>query len=140
MKTFKDSKGRDWPITVNVNSAGRVRSLLGVDVFNLFTDGADKLFGDPITLVNVLFVLVKDEADKRGVTDVDFGESLYGDAIESATEAFTREVADFFPSGRRKVLNAVLDKSTATMRAVEQKAMAAIEAMDVSTLDAPVTS
>ena len=103
MHTFTDNAGRTWTITINVAAIKRVRGLLGIDLYKLVDDGfkplAD-LIGDPVQLADVLFVLCKDEADARQVTDEDFGRALYGDAITLAAEAFVEELVDFFPDAR----------------------------------------
>ena len=59
-----------------------------------------KLVSDPVRLADVLYCLVKDEADARQVSDEDFGRALAGDAITAAAEAFVEELIDFFPDAR----------------------------------------
>jgi hypothetical protein len=144
VKQFKDATGRDWDITVNVNSAKRVRDLVSVDIFNLYSTEADRVFSDPITLVNVLYALCEEQVKQRKVVDKDgnerpmndndFGEALFGDAIEQAATAMLEEVADFFQSSRRKILRAQLEKATTVARKLEAKQMELIEKMDVDTL------
>jgi hypothetical protein len=114
MRAFKDNAGRTWTVAINVAAIKRVRGLAGVDLFGLVDDGFKglaKLLGDPIDLVDVLYVLCKDEADKLGITDEDFGRAMAGDAIGSASDAFLEELTDFFPdprvrAGMRKVIDA----------------------------------
>jgi len=55
-------------------------------------------------------VLVSDQAERNNITDEDFGESMAGEAIGSATEALLDEIVDFFPPRKRKVLRMALDK------------------------------
>jgi hypothetical protein len=103
MKTFKDNADRTWTIVVHVTAVKRCRALAEVDLYGLVNDGLQglgRLLGDPVALVDVLYVLCKDEADKRGVTDEDFGRAMAGDAIEHATKAFLEELTDFFPDPR----------------------------------------
>lgn len=138
MKQFKDAKGREWSLTVNVGAAKRVRDLTKVDLFNIFASEAEKVFSDPVLLVDMLWVLCMDQAKERGVTDENFGESLYGDAIEHATLALMESVADFFPSSRRAILLKSLEKSTAAAKTLEAKAMEALEKIDLTNLQ-PVT-
>ena len=99
MRTFKDNLGRTWPIEVHVTSVRRVRDLVGVDLLSLgTTDGGlyAKLAEDPVLLCNVLYVLCRDEADHRGVTDEEFGKGLAGQAIDDATAALLEELTAFF--------------------------------------------
>lgn len=114
MKTFKDNAGRTWLVAINVNAVKRCRALVGVDLYGLVDDGFQglaKLLGDPVQLVDVLYVLCRDEAEKVGVTDEDFGRAMAGDAIEAASNAFLEELTGFFPDPRvraalRKVMEA----------------------------------
>lgn len=114
MRVFKDNAGRAWTIAIHVAAVKRVRGLLGLDLYSLVDDrfqGLGKLLADPVALVDVLYVLCKDEADRLGVADEDFGRAMAGDAIEHASTAFLEELTDFFPdprvrAGMRKVIEA----------------------------------
>ncbi|HEX5442603.1 MAG TPA: hypothetical protein VFW87_02185, partial [Pirellulales bacterium] len=60
---------------------------------------------------DVLYVLCKEDADAKQVSDEDFGRALGGDAIQAAAEALVEELIDFFPDERsrqalRKVVGA----------------------------------
>ena len=123
MRTFKDNAGRSWSVSVNVDTARRLRSMANVDLMELVEapereeasggkaddDGLplraafarkpllERLIRDPILLCDVLYVVCKEEADKLNVSDADFGRALYGTAIAAARSAFLEEIADFFP-------------------------------------------
>lgn len=114
MKSFRDNAGRAWVLAIHVLAVKRVRGMLGIDLYSLIDDrfqGLGKLLADPVQFVDVLYVLCKDEADRLGVTDEDFGRAMAGDAIELASTAFLEELTDFFPdprvrAGIRKVIEA----------------------------------
>jgi hypothetical protein len=114
MHTFADHTGRIWTVTIHVQAVKRCRALAGVDLYGLVDEkfeGLSKLLSDPCGLVDVLYVLCKDEADKLGVSDEDFGRSLGGDSLERASTAFLEELTDFFPdprvrAGMRRVMMA----------------------------------
>ena len=126
MRSFKDNADRTWTITLNVYAVKKVRDLLGVDLLDLGGDpstplGAGdakdgngllyRLIADPVLLVDVLYVICKDQADGANVTDEQFGRAMAGDVIDAATRAFLEELADFTPSPRdraraRKVIDA----------------------------------
>ena len=117
MRSFVDNKGRQWTVTINVSTIKRVRALCNVDLYSLVEatpEGKadfsllERLSQDPVLLVDVLFVICKQDADLRGVSDEEFGESMTGDTIEKAAEVFLDELVDFFPEVRRKVLNKIL--------------------------------
>ena len=93
MRNFKDNRGRSWQIALNVYEMKRVRAILGVDLVNVIALGKDgkvqvdlidRIANDPCLLVDILWVLVEAEAKEQGVSDVDFGSSLAGAAIEEA--------------------------------------------------------
>jgi len=153
MKTFTDNAGRTWTVAINVAAVKRVRGLLGVNLYGLIDDkfaGLAKLLADPCDLVDVLYVLCKDEADAKGVTDVDFGRAMAGDAIDHATDAFLAEFTDFFPDPRvraglstviakgRIVRDRMMDRMTATLETIDPAAVA--ETLIGSSGNAPASS
>lgn len=104
MKTFKDSTGRSWEITLTVGSVKRVRALLDVDLLAIEEGDPPlltRLATDVILLCDVIFVLVKPQADKLDVDDVEFGESLGGEVIADAQDAFYEELVLFSQSRHR---------------------------------------
>jgi hypothetical protein len=114
MHTFNDNAGRTWTIAINVAMVKRVRGLVNVDLYTLVDDKLKplgKLLSDPVQLVDVLYALCKDEAEKKNISDEDFGRALAGDAITHAADAFIEELVDFFPEARaRASLTKVLNK------------------------------
>ena len=116
MKTFADNAARTWAITVNVAAVKRVRELLQVNLLEIADQKArllERLVDDPCLLCDILYCLVKPEADAKNITDEDFGRALAGDALGAATDALLSEIADFFPKGRREILQKILGKLTA---------------------------
>lgn len=107
MSTFKDAKGKDWVIEINVNAVKRIKNMTGVDVTKI-DNGKDSVFAilseDMFLLADVLYAACKKQADERQMSPDDFGESLSGDVIESATEAFMDALIAFFPNPRRRDL------------------------------------
>lgn len=139
MKAFKDNADRTWVISINVYAVKKLRALLDVDLYGLVEDrfqALGELISDPVRLVDVIYVLCKDEADKLGITDEDFGRSMAGDVIEHASNAFLAELVDFFPDTRvRMGLTKVLDMSREVKnRMVDQ----ALQEMDGINLDSIV--
>ena len=123
MKTFTDSLGQPWTVTIHVTALKRVRDLVGVDLFKLADEGfaaLANLVSDPVKLCDVLFALCKEEAEARGVTDDAFGRAMFGDALEQAANAFLEALVDFFPSARTRAgLMQVIEKS----RSVQAKVL-----------------
>ena len=119
MKSFTDNTGRAWTLVVNVATIKRVRALCGVDLNSIVEveDGKpsakllERLSGDPVLLVDVLYAVCKPECDQRGVSDEDFGAAMAGDSVEAATDALLDEVIDFFPETKRRAFRKILSAS-----------------------------
>ena len=132
MKTFKDNKGRSWELDLNVYAIKRVKDLLKVDLLDLEDGRIFKLLlSEPITLCDTVYVLIKPEADEKGISDDDFGISMAGDAIEHATTALLEELTDFFPNPARR---AVMRKTLKKMKGLEGLVVEIVEKM----MDDPV--
>ncbi len=130
MKSFTDNKGRTWTLEVTVATVKRVRALCKVDLNSIVeldknnkpsAELLERLSSDPVLLVDVLYAVCKPQADKLGITDEDFGESMAGDAIEQATTALLEEVIDFFPESKRMVMQKILFASRRFSEAVRKK-------------------
>jgi len=124
MRTFTDNAGRLWTIVINVAMVKRVRGLVSLDLFKLLDDGAKplgELLSDPVRLADVLYCLCRDEAEKKQLTDEDFGQALAGDAIALAGEAFVEELIDFFPDakGRESLRRLVAASKKLTAKLLE---------------------
>ena len=141
MKTFTDSAGRTWTLAITVDAIKRVESLVKVNLARLLeprsTGGLPlltELEADIILLCDVLFALVKPQADAQNVTDEQFGQALGGEAIASAYEAFWEELVGFFqklPYGKatvtairkhRELIEAQLKAAQDKMEALTRKA------------------
>ena len=146
MHTFTDNAGRVWTANLNVATLKRVRALAGVDLASAILverDGRveasllERLASDPALLVDALYALCKDEADKLGVSDEDFGRAMAGDAILGTTDALLDEIVDFFPNPKR----AILQRLVAAARRAETAAKAALDkALSTDELDRAVDS
>jgi hypothetical protein len=134
MRTFTDNAGRTWTVQINVSAVKRVRGLVGIDLYKLVDDGfhsLGQLVGDPVQLADVLYSLVKDEADAKHVTDEEFGRGLAGDAITHAAEAFVEELIDFFPDARARAgLRKVVDTSRKVQQRLLEHAESLLESLD----------
>ena len=137
MKTFTDNQGRNWSIVVNVSTVKRVRSMLKIDLLSILVDEGkliEQLNTDDMLLCDIIYALVKPDADARQVSDEDFGAAMAGDAIGAATAAFLDELADFFPEPKRRLLKRLL----ATLRSEQEKAADKIEAGLSAIITAPL--
>ncbi|MCG3127387.1 MAG: hypothetical protein CHACPFDD_02247 [Phycisphaerae bacterium] len=135
MKTFNDNAGRTWTLAVNVDAIKRVEGLIeGVNLANL-THGdpplLTRLETDIVLLCDVIFALVKPQADQLGVSDEEFGKAMGGDAIIAAHDALWEELNGFFRQLRRTDTARAIEKQAtlvkATVAAIEQQ----VETLDV---------
>ena len=135
MKTFKDNQGRKWTVTINVSAIKRVRAELDMDLLEAIEGKLlERMVGDPILLCDILYVLVKPEADEKGITDEDFGRAMAGDAIDAACQAFIGELVDFFPKGRREVLTEAVAKVRQIEAKVLSRTMQRLQTVEVDAL------
>ena len=115
MATFKDCEGKNWTVKITVETIRQVRDALGVNLLDVVSQKRedhliDRLASDPVLLVDVLYVVCKEEADKAQIDSRAFGARLAGDAVADATNALLGSLSDFFPAQRGKVLRRVLGK------------------------------
>jgi len=142
MKTFTDNAGRTWTIDLTIGAAKRVRDLLKIDLLAPLVvkrrKGADgrvrktlplvtRLQLDVVALIDVIYVLIKPQADAQGVTDEQFGQALGGEAACAAYEAFMGEWRGFFQELRREAEAKAIDAQLRLVAAQMKKAVAAIE-------------
>ncbi|MCS7168066.1 MAG: hypothetical protein RMI91_11980 [Gemmatales bacterium] len=93
--------------------------------------GLGQLLGDPVKLVDVLYVLCQDEANARQVSDEDFGRAMFGDAAHRATEAFLQQLIDFFPSPRGpQALTTILTEARNVRQRIIERAEAVLANFD----------
>ena len=138
MSHFTDTANRRWNLSINVGTVKRVRELTDVDLLAILDrpQMLNDLAGDPVRFVDVLFVVIKPQADSLNVTDEQFGESLDGSSIESATDAFLEALVDFFPGARKATLQKVLRRAKET----SEKAEATLnQALADGTIDQAIT-
>jgi len=140
MKTFTDSAGRTWTLALTIDAAKRVKSLLDVNLLELEAGEPPlltRLGTDVILLCDVIFALVKPQADAAGVSDQEFAAALGGDVVLAAQTAFYEELVDFF----RKLGRGDLAKAVDAQRRMIDLAVARIETrIDRLDLEAAVES
>lgn len=128
MRSFVDNSGRSWSLVININAVKRIRAFCNLDILELMTvnektgemnaDVLERLSNDPVLLVDVLYVVCKEEVEQRGVSEENFGAALTGDVIEYATKQLLEEIIDFFPEAKRKMYRKAL---TAAYRFAENQ-------------------
>jgi len=134
MKSFRDSTGREWVITLTLGSAMKVKSKLDVDL--LQPEAGDpplltRLGTDEMLLAEVICALLESQFEKHNVTEDDVRNAFDGQALLAAQKAFYEELVDFFLNrGRTDRANAVAKQSAMFGIAVKE-ATRQIDEMDV---------
>jgi hypothetical protein len=136
MRIFKDGQGREWTLAITIGAVKRLKAALeDVDLTRIGEGDpplCDRLTGDVILLCDVLFCLVKAQAESLSVDEAQFAELLGGDVLRKAILAFWGELTDFFrdldrpdvarlTEARRKLLIEVFEQNAAAVDAWEQK-------------------
>jgi hypothetical protein len=137
MRTFKDSQGRPWNISITVASLQRVKSMVGIDITKL-TEGDPpigvRLTTEPTLIGEVLYAIVATQATAQGVTADDFAESLDGDALAAAFDCLHGELTDFFQKSGRKEQATALKTQLRVLQAASTLATEKMESLDVQAL------
>jgi hypothetical protein len=137
MKSFKDSTGREWVLTLTLGSAMKVKSKLDIDL--LQPEEGDpplltRLGTDEILLAEVICALLENQFEKHGVTEDDVREAFDGQTILAAQKAFYEELVDFFQKrGRIDRAKAVAKQVVLIDLAVTQAGQQ-IDAVDIESL------
>ena len=148
MKTFTDSAGRTWTVSLTIDAAKRVKGLLDVNLLELEAGAPPlltKLGTDMILLCDVIFALLKPQADAAGVSDEQFGAALGGEVILAAQTAFYEELVDFFRKLGRTDLAKAVDAQRRMIDLAVRRIETRIDRLDLeaaveSTLGEPSTS
>jgi len=148
MRTFTDSAGRTWTVSLTIDAAKRVKGLLDVNLLELEAGDPPlltKLGTDVILLCDVIFALVKPQADAAGVSDEQFGAALGGEVILAAQTAFYEELVDFFRKLGRTDLAKAVDAQRRMIDLAVRRIETRIDRLDLeaaveSTLGEPFTS
>ena len=116
-RIFKDRHDKAWELSVNVATIKSCRDLLKVDLMDIEAFG--KIAYDDVALVDVLYLMCREQADKQGVSDEEFGRSMHGESIGAGWDALIEDLSDFFRSPqKRETMRKALEK----VRAIEARA------------------
>ena len=100
--TFTDKIGESWELELNVGLIEDVKEITGVDfdkVLNEPENIATLLFAQPKKLVEVLWVMCKEQADKRNIEPKAFGYRFDRESIDLAANALIGSIISFYPRG-----------------------------------------
>lgn len=115
---FKTKDGAEWDLTLDVGHLAALRTDAGFDLTAAMKSGdalAMALFGDPETFAGVLWVIVREQAEKRGVDREAFYRVLGPQAVDAAADAFVQALVDFYHRRRAPAIKAQLPALLATL-------------------------
>ena len=117
MSKFTDTEGRVWNVQLTVHLVKEVKQRLDVDLLDeQVHETLTLLTGDIVKSVDVLYILGSSQADKNEISDVEFGESLYGDVLFEGINAMVEALIDFFPNPKKRMwIRRLWEKSTSHM-------------------------
>jgi len=116
MPAFVDNMGRTWTVSITYGTIRRVRELLGINLAEpqqgeppLLT----RLGTDVMLLCDVIFALIRPQAEQQGVDDEQWAAAMGGEAILAAHDAFYEALEAFFrDAGRLDLAKAVRKQLT----------------------------
>lgn len=101
MKTFKDSTGRTWNLSITVDAVKRLRAEMNIDLCELHTGDDPPIFRlerDVPLLFDVIWRLVAPKPE--GMTAEQFAALIGAEEVGPAVNAFWEDLSDFFQSLR----------------------------------------
>lgn len=135
MATFTDTESREWVVDIDVAALRRVRKRLDLNLMDAIGGPTlERLADDPVLLVDVLYCLCEDQAERDGVSDEDFGRGLRGDALDDAARAFLEALADFCPSRKARLIRGLVAKSGKAEEAILARAETMLASGEIDSL------
>lgn len=125
MPTFKDTKDRLWLIDITWATVRRVRDEKDIclaELIKITPEGTDntqlnRLASDPLFALEVIYAVVRPEAEARGVSLPDFLNALDGDSGDAAITALFEAIANFSPRPLRMLWSKILGVATGQIAA-----------------------
>lgn len=125
MHSFKDNAGREWFLKGDYLTYDRVRAATGVKLYDITTEERASLtqLADPMTLGQVLWVMIEPQAIERGITPEGFYGAFDGTVAHDAHDALVSEMIFFCHPNQRAYLELAYRK----VREAEAKAVSQVE-------------
>ena len=122
---MKDTQGREWLFRFTALTVRELAAETRLDTKALQGDNSllQRVGSDESTLYTVLWVTIRPQAIKQGVTEAEWFESLDNDSLQAAAKEWVEAYINFSHPARQKVLAKTL---AATQRKMDA-ATAAVE-------------
>ncbi|WP_020467853.1 hypothetical protein [Zavarzinella formosa] len=128
MAKLKDCRDREWVLRITNGDIEPVRDHCGVELNKLLANlnqFAELLYGDPVSLGKVIWILCEEQVKERGLSEREFGKGFDGPTIDRAATALMEAVADFSP--RSPVGQAIKKGWTRILEAADRRTTARID-------------
>jgi hypothetical protein len=139
VSAFTDTNNRQWQLNVTGAEMLRFKRELGVNICDYAAEGLQplmRLCEDLEKFVGCLWILVGEQADKRGVDEMELARGLAGDSLFEAHKAFIQAVIDFSSDARqREALHALFNKALECGRKMTEATTEALNSLDVTAID-----
>ena len=137
MKTFTDTTGRQWSISINLGTALKVRQALDVDL--LQPEAGDpplltRIGTDEILLGQVICCLLQKQFEKHDMDENDVLASFDGTTLLAAQKAFYEELVDFFRSRGRADRARAVEVQAKLIETAVAAVQSRIDSMDLEKL------
>src|SRR5262245_18638140 len=99
MTSFTDYKGTQWRVLLTAGALDDVQAETDINLMLLEKGEAkevERLFGDRGKVVEVLWVLLREQAKVEGVDEVAFAHRFDRNTLDEAGRALSEEIVDFF--------------------------------------------
>lgn len=99
MQTFVDTTNRSWTIALNLGSAMKIKERLGVDLLQPELGDPpllDRLGTEELFLGEIICILLENQFKNYAVTAEDVMAAFDGSTLLAASDAFYKELIDFF--------------------------------------------
>jgi len=139
LKTFTDSTGRPWTLSLTLGTAMAVRDQLGVDLLQPESPRKDDPGGEPlltrlgtdeILLGEVLCVMLADQFERHQLSPAQVHAAFDGPTLLAAQQAFYEELIDFFRGRGRHDRAKAVAKQMAMIQAAIEAIETRIDALD----------
>jgi hypothetical protein len=135
MRSFTDTEGRAWPLSLTIGALRRVKQLVPAVDLMAIDQGEPplivRLCSDPLLFVDVLYALCEPQVRERGLNDEQFAAALGGQTIFAAMTALREELTDFFRGLGRSDLTAIVSRAETLVRTAVDEATTQMQTIDI---------
>jgi hypothetical protein len=132
---YLDNDNREWSVAITTYEVKRCKEELKFNLCAIFDnsyEGLSELCNDMDRLGSVLWVICREQAEKKNVDERAFLTALTGAAIDSALTAVKEALIAFFPPRKSKVLRDIFRQNDQQMAHQEEVNHAIMDLLDRS--------